>query len=321
MRGGTYRTIDCYRAHGWVSRAARSVAVLLLVLAGTAEAGTGFRTMTARGEFAGAAQLPPPPPGRHGMLVLGTQEDIYFLHLAVRSPSPHQFQLIMKTRLVDGGDTGIGDRTFVDDNDAVEDMTVEEVYFADRNHVDNDVELYTFRPTESFVLTEIPARQRVSFVGDIVRGHFEDLDADPPSILTSVQVDVVEILYFEDLRKPLTGTHPRDEGRLEFLLFGGGEEFFLDHRITLDGTQNADDDNAFHQVFRLTPGAAARMRFSADRNVVGVQLSTEEATAAGRLPTTGGSFGALLLGLVAGSEATIPVTLDIGPEHYLEVLF
>lgn len=300
-------------------RPGTGTALLLVLVVVTT---TGARRPPAPPSYPAAtpAQLPAPPAGFHGMLVLGTHDAIYFLHLAMRSPSPHQFQLVMKARLRAVEGTAIADRTFVGPDAGLDAMNAEEVYFADRTHADNPVAVYTFQPTTSFVLTEIPAGERTSFVGDVVRGHFER-DDDPPAILSGVQVEVEEILYFADLREPLAESSPHQQGRLEYLLFGGGDEFFLSHRITLHGTQDESDDNAFHQVFKLSPAAAAALRFGAERHAMEVHFSSDDGTAMGRLPETGGTFGGVLRGLVTGVDDGLPFGPEVEAEHYLEVLF
>ena len=268
-----------------------------------------------------AAQLPDPPSGFHGMLVLGTQGNIYLVHLAMRSRPEHRFQLLMEVDFEAAG--GIGDRTFLDEDTGLASASANEIYFRDRNHPDNPVSVYTFRPDEGFVLTEIPQGERLSFRGDIVRGHFER-DREPPTLLENAVIVVRKILFFQDFRElDPDAPHPLDEGRLEMLLFGGDGEYFLTHRITLHGDPEAPEErnNAFHQVFPLRSASAERLRFRSLSEAVPLTLDGAEATSVGRLPEAGGRFPARLHGLIEGVSTPLPLEVEVGPEHYLEVLF
>jgi hypothetical protein len=263
------------------------------------------------------AQPPGPPPGFHGMLVLGTQGKIYLLHLAMRSNPVHRFQLLLEVDFAAAG--GIGDRTFVGDSDLAS-VPANEIYLRDRTHLDNSVSVYTLRPRESFVLTEIPRGERLSFRGDIVRGHFER-DSEAPTLLENAVIVVRKILFFQDFRAlDPAAPHPLDEGRLEMLLFGGDGEYFLTHRITLQGEPKEPGDNAFHQVFPVRAATAERLRFGTLGQAVPLTLEGSEATPLGRLPAAGGRFPARLDGLVEGVSTSLPLEIEVGPEHYLEVL-
>lgn len=269
---------------------------------------------------AGAAQLPAPPPGAHGMLVLGTQGKIYLVHLAMRSRAEHRFQLVLEVDFEAAG--AIGDRTFVGDSDLAS-VPANEIYFRDRNHPDNPVSIYTLDPLESFALTEIPRGERLSFRGDIVRGHFER-DDEPPILLDNALVVVRKILFFQDFRTlDSDAPHPlhRRKERLEMLLFGSEGEYFLTHQITLHGNLGEPGDNAFHQVFPLSTASAERLRFGSLEQAVPLTIDGSEATDLGRLPGLGGSFPGHLEGLIEGVSTPLPLEVEVGAEHYLEVLF
>jgi hypothetical protein len=91
----------------------------------------------------------------HGMLVLGNKNNIYLLHLAMRTAPAHQFQLILKVDLEAGPTTRIGDRSFVGEEISLDSTGANQVYFLDRNHPDNKVSIYTLRPGERFPLIDI----------------------------------------------------------------------------------------------------------------------------------------------------------------------
>ena len=255
--------------------------------------------------------------GSHGMLVLGNKNGIYLLHLAMRSHSTHQIQLILKIDLEAGPTTRIGDHSFVGDDIDLDNTSSNQVYFLDRSHPANNVPVYTFRPGERFPLIEVVTGDRTSFRGDFVRGHFER-QANAPDILTDVTVRVKEILYAQQLQSPAQNVpHPLDSGRLEFLLFGARDEYFISHKITLDSEPT---DNGFHQVFGVQERTAERLNFDLTRKVALVEIDGTHASLKGRLPEIGGKFPCQLKELVQGIEVPLPLELEIQPEHYLEVL-
>jgi hypothetical protein len=258
--------------------------------------------------------------GAHGMLVLGNEDKIYLLHLAMRSHPAHQFQLILKVILEAGPTTLIGDRSFVGDDVSLDTTSANQVYFQDRSHPANNVSVYTFRPGEQFSLIEIITGDRTTFRGDFVRGHFER-EQSAPDILTDVTIRVKEILYAQQLQQPAHDVpHPLDTGRVEFLLFGARDEYFISHKITLHGGEGKPDDNGFHQEFAVQGSTAERLNFDLTRRVALVEIDGTHATAEGRLPEIGGKFPSQLKELIKGIEASLPLELEVHPEHYLEVL-
>ena len=253
----------------------------------------------------------------HGMLVLGNQNEIYLLHLAMRRMPAHKFQLILKIELEAGPSTLISDTSFVGNDVDLENTSANQVYFLDRGHQDNDASVYSFQPGEDFPLMEIIEGDRIRFRGDFVRGHFER-ESDAPDILTDVTVRVKEILYAQPLQAPgPDDPHPLDSGRLEFLLFGSRDEYFISHKITL---HDDPTDNAFHQVFELQESTAQKLNFDLTRKVALVEINGTHAAANGRLPETGGSFPCSLNELIQNCEVPLPFELEVHPEHYLEVL-
>jgi hypothetical protein len=256
----------------------------------------------------------------HGMLVLGNKDNIYLLHLAMRTHPAHQFQLILKVDLEAGPTTRIGDRSFVGEEISLDSTGANQVYFLDRNHTDNKVSIYTLRPRERFPLIEVIAGDRTGFRGDFVRGHFE-LDANPPDILTNVTVRVKDILYAQHLKKPAFDVpHPLETGKLEFLLFGAGDEYFISHKITLHGEKKKPNNNGFHQVFVIKKSTAERLKVDLTRRTALLEINDDHASEEGRLPDTGGKFPCQLKQLDPCIEISLPLDMEVLPEHYLEVL-
>jgi len=257
----------------------------------------------------------------HGMLVLGSKNNIYLLHLAMRNHHAHRFQLILKVDLEAGPTTQIGDRSFVGNEISLDSTGANQVYFMDRNHPDNKVSTYTLRPGEAFPLIEIIAGDRTRFQGDFVRGHMEGPEGSMRDILTNVTVRVKEILYAQHLQKPgLDVPHPLDTGKLEFLLFGAGDEYFISHKITLHGENKKPNNNGFHQVFVIEKSTAERLNVDLTGRTALIEIDGDHASVAGRLPVSGGKFPCRLRQLAPCIEISLPLDMEVLPEHYLEVL-
>lgn len=263
-----------------------------------------------------AAEDGDPPAGFHGMLMLGTQGEIYLLHLAMRNAPEHMFQLVMKVELEGSAKTRIGDRTFVGETPELATVGPDQIYFLDRNNPKNGVDVYTFAPTEAFVLSEIADGRRLTFRGDVVRGHFEHKKEGPTAILLDVIVRVRDVVFFQDLRElDANAPSPFAGGQLDFLLFGAGGEHFVTKRITLAGEPGKPDNDAFHQVFPVAAGSERRLVVDASSRAVAVEIEGAESTL---LPEEGGVFPARLVGLL--EDAPLPLNLELGPEHYREEL-
>lgn len=257
----------------------------------------------------------------HGMLVLGNKNNIYLLHLAMRNHPAHQFQLILRVDLETGPTTQIGDRSFVGQEISLDGTGANQVYFQDRNHPDNNVSLYTLRPGERFPLIEIIAGDRTRFRGDFVRGHMEGPEGSMHDILTNVTVRVKEILYAKHLQIPASSVpHPRDTGKLEFLLFGGGDEYFISHEITLHGEKKKPDNNGFHQVFVIKKSTAERLKIDLTSRTALIEIDAGHASLDGRLPVAGGKFPCRIKQLPPCMEISLPLDLEVLAEHYLEIL-
>lgn len=160
------------------------------------------------------------PPATHGMLVIG-EESTYLVHLPMfqdpeklksRPPRlmPHRYQAILRATFVKPGESD-PQGTYAKDR---------------RKHP--QIGIYTIRPVE-FVLPElVAATPRDKFEADVFRNHFED-EGRPAAveILSGVGVSVKRVVHFRELdpaaKKP---------ERLEYLLFGQGDEIFMAHLLT-----------------------------------------------------------------------------------------
>lgn len=145
----------------------------------------------------------------HGMAVLGF-DTVYVSHLPM-ARGPHAAQFIAQ---VSFGDV---DSTYRDDRNA-----------------HPSTRLYTFSP-KPFVLSQLvpgpndepPALK--SFVGSLVRNHFERPPAHPEQpveIASDVVVQVVDVIYYHKFDPH---DHPLES--LQYVLFGKGPEKYLAHRI------------------------------------------------------------------------------------------
>ncbi len=264
-----------------------------------------------------AEPLPDPPSGFHGMLVLGTRGHVYLTHLAMRNAPEHMFQLILEVEFQPRENTALVDNSFVTEMADPENATLNQQYFFDRNHPDNDVAVYTLRPRELFVLTELPRKERLAFRGDIVRGHFER-DLGPPVLFSDVQVKVSNVVFFQDLRElDQSEPHPLAANKREYLLFGSDGEFFLTHRITLHGDRGRPDNNGFHQVLSVPADAAEELTLDLSSQAASVvaEISASETTL---FLEHGGVLQSVLTD--PESAETLQLSLKVNSEHYFEEL-
>jgi hypothetical protein len=146
----------------------------------------------------------------HGMVIVG-ERTVYLSHLPMFDDPHHRFQVILEASFRNGGDP-------------------QGAYARDR--AESKARRYTLEPRRQTLpdLTELvssdPARPpRGSFQGTIFRGHFEQ--SDRHVVVPGVTVHVARVVHFREL-------DPRAPGlpRLEYILFGKGDEVFLDHLIT-----------------------------------------------------------------------------------------
>jgi hypothetical protein len=162
------------------------------------------------GTACAAEQDPADGPATHNMLVVG-EETVYLSHLPMfqeqgEPPMPHRYQVILEV-------------TFADQERYVKDR---------REH--RTTKIYMLEP-ETFVLPELvsadPQRKPLgSFKAKrVVRGHLERNDNVP--ILQDVEVSVKRVSHFRQF-----DPKAKKSLRLEYLLFGKGQELFLAHLIT-----------------------------------------------------------------------------------------
>lgn len=149
----------------------------------------------------------------HGMLVVGL-DAVFFYHLPMFM-SPHDYQVILEGTISQEG------------------SDPQRIYREDRkSHVRTRV--YTFDPVP-FVLPDLfpPAPKRKKIRGDLFRGHFEkppEYPANPSEIGSGVDVSITNVVFAQKLLPVPTALD-----RLEYLLFGKGNELFLAHLITRRG--------------------------------------------------------------------------------------
>jgi hypothetical protein len=158
----------------------------------------------------------------HGQVIIG-EGPIYLSHLPMflydnrLGPSrghPHHYQVILEVVFSGAG---------ADD------------YVNDRR--ETGAPLYTLAPSPFHMLdliAPVPEDSRLSsFTGTVFRGHFErqdspqPFDIEPEVLPNDVKVDVTRVVHAHEF-----SFHPAPLERLEYILFGEGEELFLAHRIT-----------------------------------------------------------------------------------------
>ena len=182
-------------------------------------------------ERSGATQGDGPPPawfepeatsGFHGQVVMG-EGPVYLSHLPMfmfNTPAkhPHHFQVILEVSF--GGDGADAHGAYVQDRRG------------------RGAPLYTLSPLDRFRMLDLisPGADRLplrSFRGDIVRGHFErppeqqPFGIAPAVVHENAMVNVERVVYAHEFQ-----FQPESLTQLEYVLFGGGAELFLAHRIT-----------------------------------------------------------------------------------------
>lgn len=151
-------------------------------------------------------QMHQEPP--HNMMVVG-ERSVFLSHLPMFM-SPHNFQVILEATFTSGG------------------RNVQDIYTKDRQS-NRQTKMYTLRPEESFKLPSLftpdpPSRN--SFKGTIFRGHLEREGKKKIAGLTNIDVNVKRVIYAQQLGRGLDKSD-----KLEYILFGNGQELFLAHVI------------------------------------------------------------------------------------------
>ena len=223
-------------------------------------------------------------PATHNMLMVG-EETVYLSHLPMfqepgKSPMPHRYQAILEV-------------TF----------PKQDVYAKDRRE-HRSTGIYTLNPAK-FVLPELtsPDPQRnplASFTANtIFRGHLEREDRVP--ILQDVKVTVNRVIQ---LREFDPGAKRPD--RLEYLLFGKGQELFLAHWIA------APPD--FDQILSVKVDGHPFTDDELARGVV-VVIPGKNNTVAERLKARQRAVGEASLG---SSSASRKIDVQVDRELYFE---
>jgi hypothetical protein len=221
------------------------------------------------------------------MAVIGV-DTICMSHLPMFMP-PHNYQVILRVGLTSS------------------EADPETIYRRDRK-AHEDTKLYTFAPAR-FVLPDLfpgehgePPRS-TSFVGSLVRNHFEQPRAhpDPPEeIASDVTVNVLDVIHahkFDPQAGPLE--------HLTYLLFGKGSERFMAHLIS--GAPDHD---------QLLSVAVSGHEFSDDdlRRGIEVRVPDRDNTPADRVKE--GETGVAGVALVDGHE--VALQFDAIEESYFE---
>lgn len=158
--------------------------------------------------------------GSHGMVIVG-EGPVYLSHLPMfmfDSPAnhPHHYQVIVEVSFDDAG---------------------RDAYREDR--LESEAPLYTLWPQDAYRMLDLilpgPSESPVeSLTGKIVRGHWEREGQPQPFDITwdvvqeDVPVTVERVVYAHEF-----SFHPRPLDRLEYVLFGAGDDLFLAHRMVM----------------------------------------------------------------------------------------
>jgi hypothetical protein len=176
-----------------------------------------------------AAQQEGPPPewfapnatrGGHGQVIVG-EGPVYLSHLPMfmfdtPKTHPHHYQVILEVSLPEEAMAS---------------------YLADRTEFEIPP-LYTLEPTEAVAMLDVilPASSKTPVTtlhGTIIRGHWERGSQRQPFgapfgvVQEDVEATVEQVVYAHEF-----AFEPRALNRLEYVLFGAGEQRFLAHRIT-----------------------------------------------------------------------------------------
>lgn len=201
-------------------------------LQGAAGAGAALALLAAGRSFVApvrAAQPEGPPPdwfrpnatlGGHGQVIVG-EGPVYLSHLPMfmfDTPRnhPHHYQVILEVSLPEEAMAS---------------------YLADREEFEV-APLYTLEPTEpaamlDVILPDAAESPVTTLQGRIIRGHWERGGQPQPFgapfgvVAEEVEATVEGVVYAHEF-----AFQPRPLDRLEYVLFGAGEQRFLAHRIT-----------------------------------------------------------------------------------------
>src|SRR5262245_8709732 len=152
--------------------------------------------------------VPADEPNVHNMLIVG-RKSVFLSHLpmfsSVDSKSPHRFQVILEASFTREG------------------ADAQAAYFEDRIK-SAAIKIYTLNP-DQFVLSDLTATKPLSsFLAKVFRGH---LEKEGQEILSGVNVQLKNVVHFREFDPK--AIRP---AKLEYILFGKGDELFLAHFIT-----------------------------------------------------------------------------------------
>jgi hypothetical protein len=223
--------------------------------------------------------------GTHNMMVVG-EKTVFLSHLPMFH-SEHRFQVILEA-------------TF-----RRKEETLDHIYTEDRRS-HSRVKMYTVSPADRFVLSRLFAPEaqpaiRDTFQGTVFRGHLER-GGKPINGMEGTEVHVARVVYAKELR-------PADAKaeKLEYILFGKGQELFLAHRIT----QTPDFDQLVAvQVDSQHDFTDAEL----NRGVI-VTVPNRENAAAQRLKP---QENVAAEAYISGASQSLPLHLQVGLEHYFE---
>lgn len=188
-------------------------------LACTFRAAVAFGAVSVgRNPLAAAGVLLPDSPTTHNMMVVG-QKTIYLSHLPMfeklnsektEFATPHRFQVLMEASFT------------------APSANPQQAYFTDRKN-NPRTRMYTLSP-EPFALSNLflPTPQTATvrtFMADVFRGH---LERGGRKILPNVKVTVQRVIHAHQF-----GVKDIKPAKLEYVLFGKGDELFLSHFISV----------------------------------------------------------------------------------------
>ncbi len=198
-----------------------------------------------------------------------------------------------------------------------------EAYLADREAT--GAPLYTLKPTETYRMLDLAAGSLSetpvdTLSGDIVRGHWErparqqPFGIDLAAIELDVAVAVDRVIYAHEF-----ALHQEPLARLEYVLFGSGDQLFLAHRVTaapdFDQLLPVTIESGTFSNAQLRSGLILaipeRQNTIADRLVAGEQVMAE---------AWHGATGVALTARdgTTGSPVSAGIQLVAGPEFFFE---
>ena len=227
-----------------------------LKLGATALAGVAYLSAAGRADAARGVRASSSPeedtPNTHNMLVVGEQT-VFLSHLPMfvhmeemEDPKTHK---TMKVPMRAHRYQAIFEVTFTRPSRLIVPPDLQRDYAEDRRR-HKKTRIYTLNPTEEFVLSTLapPNPSRTSFPATIFRGH---LEKGGVSIFEDALVGIRRVVHFREFDT----TAPRPS-RLQYILFGKGQELFMAHFISsppdfdhvlsvrLPGAQFSDEDLA-----------------------------------------------------------------------------